>query len=29
MPKRARETGIIDYVDTPAQIARYLIATQL
>jgi two-component system chemotaxis response regulator CheB len=28
MPKRARETGIIDYVDTPAQIARYLIATQ-
>lgn len=28
MPKRARETGIIDYVDTPVQIARYLIATQ-
>jgi two-component system chemotaxis response regulator CheB len=28
MPKRARETGIIDYVDTPAQIARYLIAIQ-
>jgi two-component system chemotaxis response regulator CheB len=28
MPKQARETGIIDYVDTPAQLARYLIATQ-
>jgi two-component system chemotaxis response regulator CheB len=28
MPKRAREMGIIDYVDTPVQIARYLIATQ-
>ncbi len=28
MPKQARETGTISYVDTPAQIARYLIAMQ-
>lgn len=25
MPQRARETGIVDYVDTPAQIARRLV----
>jgi two-component system chemotaxis response regulator CheB len=26
MPQRARETGIVDYVDTPVQIARRLVA---
>jgi two-component system chemotaxis response regulator CheB len=27
MPQQARATGIVDYVDTPAQLARHLVLT--
>jgi two-component system chemotaxis response regulator CheB len=26
MPQRARETGVVDYIGTPVQIARHLLA---